>query len=184
MKCYNHYHHLCYHSNDYKWSLMRLLHQKLSWRVFNASAPLVLRKDGHKQPTKYVQCVTSYQVFSELSALFRLPTVTIFLLLLHPRWLLYANSHVGFLVCVGGKWLIQTSCQCKDEVLGMSQYCNEGEVNLCGWVITEVLHIRPLVPNRKSVPTKSLHRRKGSFEVSWSMAFFIKKRLRSLKIPP
>lgn len=137
MKCCNHYHHLCYHSNDYKWSLMRLLHQKLSWRVFNASAPLVLRKDGHKQLTKYVQCVTSYHVFSELSALFRLPTVTILLLLLHPRWLLYANSHVGFLVCVGGKWLIQTSCQCKDEVLGMLQRRRSESLRLSSyWSVT------------------------------------------------
>lgn len=124
-------------------------------------------------------CVTPYQVFSELAALFRRPTVTIFLLLLHPRWLLFANSHVGFLVCVGGKWYRHlVNVRTKFLVC-----CSEGEVSVCGWVVTEVLQIRPLVPNRNSVPTKSLHRRKGSFEVSWSMAFFIKKRICSLKIP-
>ena len=181
MKCYNHYHHLCYHSNDYKWSLMRLLHQKLSWRVFNASAPLVLRKDGHKQLTKYVQCVTSYQVFSELSALFRLPTVTIFCYFCTRVGCSMRIVMLGFLfVLVGNDWYRHlANVRAKFLVC-----CNEGELNLCGWVITEVLHICPLVPNRKSVPTKSLHRRKGSFEVSWSMAFFVKKRLRSLKIPP
>jgi len=147
------------------------MHQRLSyyekmvinnWQNTYSAWPLIMFSQSYRLCLDYPRSRFCCYICTRGGCSMRIVMLDFLFVLVENDWYRHlANVRTKFLVC-----------------------CNEGEVNLCAWVVTEVLHIRPLVPNRKSVPTKSLHRRKGSFEVSWSMAFSTKKRFCSLKIPP
>lgn len=145
MKCYNHYHHLCYHSNDYKWSLCVfcirnwveefLMHQRLSyyekmvinnWQNTYSAWPLIRFSQSYRLCLDYPRSRFFCYFCTRVGCSMRIVMLDFLFVLVENDWYGYrANLRTKFFVC-----------------------SNEGELNLCGWVVTEVLHIRPLVSNK------------------------------------